>query len=115
MTKPDFEFKFHTRFGPGEITWPMKVEDWAKRRDDWIGKVVLVFFVPWLKEFWVKVKTEQTMRDVDTQSGTLKALWDSEDEWMIEPTQTAVEDDQGPLGVSELRSTYDFVQKEPEE
>jgi hypothetical protein len=54
------------------------------------------------------------MRSVDAQSESLKDLWDSEDDWMLEPTQTVVEDDQNPFGVSELRSTYDFVQEEPE-
>ena len=109
MTKPDFEFKFHTRFGPGEVTWPMKIEDWAIRRDDWLGRLVLTYLVPWLYEFWVKVKTEGTMRHVDNQAETLRDTWDSEDDWMLEPTQEIVEDDQSPLGISELKSSYDFM------
>ena len=114
MTKPDFEYKFYTRFGPGEVTWPMKVEDWARRRDDWLGKAVLTFLVPWLFEFWAEVKTEQTMGSVDSQAESLVDLWDSEDEWMIEPTQTVVEDDQNPFGVSELRSQASWLKNSQE-
>lgn len=98
-----FEKKFYTRFGPGEVTWVMKVEDWAVRRDDWLGKTVLTFIVPWLNDFWVKIKTKETMRDVDAQAESLKNSWDSDDEFMVKPEVTETKDPSNPLGVSEIR------------
>ena len=98
-----FEKKFYTRFGPGEVTWVMKVEDWAIRRDDWLGRTVLTFVVPWLKELWIELKTKETMADVDSQAESLKDAWDSDDEFMMEPTITEKEDSSNPLGISEIR------------
>ena len=97
------EKKFYTRFGPGEVTWVMKVEDWAKRRDDRLGKVVLTFIVPWLKELWIKIKTKETMNSVDAQAESLKNIWDADDEFMIEPIVTETRDSSSPLGISEIR------------
>jgi len=114
MKKPDFEYKFYTRFGPGEITFPMKVEDWARRRDDWLGRLVLTFLVPWLFELWVKVKTEQTMSSVDKQAKDLRDQWDSDDSFMVEPTVSVKEDKNNPFGFSEISATYDFTKNDIE-
>ena len=97
------EKKFYTRFGPGEVTWVMKVEDWAKRRDDWLGKTVLTFLLPWLKELWIDIKTKETMADVDAQAESLKSIWDAEEEVMMEPIVSETKDPSSPLGISEIR------------
>lgn len=99
----EFEKKFYTRFGPGEVTWVMKIEDWAKRRDDWLGRTVLTFILPWLKKLWIELKTKETMAEVDAQAETLKDHWDSEDESKMKPTTTVIEDSSAPLGISEIR------------
>jgi hypothetical protein len=110
-----FEKKFYTRFGPGEVTWVMKVEDWAIRRDDWLGKLVLTFVVPWLKELWVELKTKETMADVDAQAEALVDTWESEEPSMQNHTHTVIEDPESPLGLSEIRASYDFMDKSSEE
>lgn len=110
-----FEKKFYTRFGPGEVTWVMKVEDWAKRRDDWLGKIVLTFIVPWLRELWIEMKTKQTMSDVDRQAEDLVSSWETEDQSVNTSTYTVVESPEDPLGFSEMRVTAPWLKKKSEE
>ena len=103
------EKRFHFRFGPGTVTFPMKVEAWAMKRSDALGRFVLAFVVPWLKELFVKLKTRETMASVDAQAEALVDSWESEEPSVKEPTYTAVEDPESPLGVSELRASHDFM------
>ena len=104
-----FEKRFHTRFGPGTVTFPMKVEDWAIRRDDALGRFVLTFIVPWLKELYIKLKTKETMADVDRQTRELV-----EEPQIPNPWVSVKEDPTNPFGVSEIRATYDFKQNDSE-
>lgn len=101
--------KFHTRFGPGEVTFPMKVEDWAIRRDDWLGRLVLTFVVPWLKEFRTNVKVKQAMRSINAQSESLVDLWESEDQIARKPVVTEIGDPENPFGFSEIRKKSEFI------
>ena len=81
----------------------MKVEDWAIRRDDWLGRLVLTFVVPWLKKFRTNVKVKQAMRSIDTQSESLVDLWESEDPTTKKPVVTEISDPESPFGFSEIR------------
>lgn len=103
----EFEKKFYTRFGPGEVTWVMKIEDWAIKRDDWLGKVVLTFIVPWLKELWIELKTKETMADVDRQIDEL-----TEDPTIPDAVVSVKEDATNPFGFSEITATYEFNKSE---
>ena len=109
-----FETKFSVQLDDGVVTLPLQVKRWAEKRGDGFGAFVLAFVVPWLEEVWVKVKTKQTMRDVDRQAEDLVSSWESEQDSVISPTYSEKIDPENPFGVSELRLTHDFVEKKSE-
>ena len=102
-----FEKKFYTRFGPGTVTFPMKVEAWAMKRSDALGRFVLTFVVPWLKELYIKLKTKETMADVDRQAKELV-----EEPQIPDPWVSVKEDPTNPFGFSEITATYEFSKRE---
>jgi len=106
MKKSKFEYNFHTNFGGGVITFPMKVEKWGRRQKGLIRFIALNFIVPLLKKWWVEVKVNQTMSDVDHQAEDLVEMWEEkekQDNSHIE--YTSVEDPNSPFGVKEMRVT----------
>jgi hypothetical protein len=118
VSRPDdtlFETKFSVQLDDGVVTIPLRVKRWAEKRGDAFGAFVLAFVVPWLEEVWVKIKTKQTMKDVDRQAEDLVSTWESEEDSMITPTYSEKVDLENPFGVSEMRLTSDFMEKKFEE
>lgn len=113
-TEPKIEHRFFVQLDDGEVTLPLAVERWAIKRNDWLGAIVRVFIVPWLKELWVKLKTKQTMAEVDKQAEELVTSWDADDAWMIEPTYSEKSDPENPLGISEMRIKSPWLDNEEE-
>jgi len=107
----EFKKEFEIRLDDGEITFPMKVEAWAKKQNNAIRFIVETFILPWLKEVWVAYKTEVTMNDVDHQAKALVTSWEEEERDMQKPITTVVEDPEAPLGIKEMRIRAPWVDK----
>jgi len=105
----DFKHEFKTRLGDGEVTFPMKVEAWAETLPEPFKFLMETFVVPWLKEFWVDIKTEKTMNEVDIQSAALVESWEQEEASEYEPILTITEDPEAPLGIKEMRLRSPWV------
>ena len=70
--------KFEKQFGDGVDPWYAKAERWAKKQKFPISFLALGF-IAWLKEKWIDVKVENTMRSVDADIEKIHELWDEEE------------------------------------
>ena len=72
------EFKFEKQFGKGTDPWYAKAERWAKKQKFPISFLALGL-ITWMKEKWIDVKVENTMRSVDADIEKIHELWDEEE------------------------------------
>ena len=89
------KIEFEKQFGKGVDPWYAKAERWAKKQRFPIS-FLLLGLIEWLKNKWIDVKIENTMRDVDSQAKKLVEQW-AEDDRQITPhiVETGVFGDEG--------------------
>ena len=72
------KIEFEKQFGKGTDTWYAKAERWAKKQKFPISFLALGL-ITWMKEKWIDVKVENTMRSVDADIEKIHELWDEEE------------------------------------
>ena len=81
------KIEFEKQFGKGTDPWYAKAERWAKKQKFPISFLELGF-IAWLKQKWIDIKIENTMKDVDSQIIEIKEEWDEEDRKQFAPEFT---------------------------
>ena len=81
------QIEFEKQFGKGTDPWYAKAERWAKKQKFPISFLALGF-IAWLKQKWIDIKIENTMKDVDSQIIEIKEEWDEEDRKQFAPEFT---------------------------
>ena len=74
--KIKFEKTFLT--GKGNIAWYQHATMWAWKQPPAIQPFLLAV-IKWLKQKWIDIKIENTMRDVDIQAKNIVETWEKED------------------------------------
>ena len=72
------KIEFEKQFGKGTDPWYAKAERWAKKQRFPIS-FLLLGIIEWLKQKWIDIKIENTMRDVDIQAKNIVEAWEKED------------------------------------
>ena len=72
------KIEFEKQFGKGTDTWYAKAERWAKKQKFPISFLALGL-ITWMKEKWIDVKVENTMKSVDADIERIHELWDEEE------------------------------------
>ena len=75
---PKIKFEKTLLIGSGTTPWYMKAERWAKKQKFPIS-FLLLGIIEWLKQKWIDIKIENTMRDVDIQAKNIVDAWEKED------------------------------------
>ena len=78
------KIEFEKQFGKGTDPWYAKAERWAKKQKFPISFLALGL-IAWLKEKWIEVKIQNTMKDVDRQTDQIIKEWE-ENEPTKKPT-----------------------------
>ena len=69
------KIEFEKQFGKGTDPWYAKAERWANKQKFPISFLALGL-ITWMKEKWIDVKVENTMRSVDADIEKIHELWD---------------------------------------
>ena len=72
------KIEFEKQFGKGTDPWYAKAERWAKKQKFPISFLALGL-ITWMKEKWIDVKVENTMRSVDADIEKIHDLWDEQE------------------------------------
>ena len=72
------KIEFEKKFGDGVDPWYAKAERWAKKQKFPISFLALGL-ITWMKEKWIDVKVENTMRSVDADIEKIHELWDEQE------------------------------------
>ena len=72
------KIEFEKQFGKGTDPWYAKAERWAKKQKFPISFLALGL-ITWMKEKWIDVKVENTMRSVDADIEKIHELWDEQE------------------------------------
>ena len=83
------KIEFEKQFGEGTDPWYAKAERWAKKQKFPISFIALGL-IAWLKEKWIEVKIENTMKDVDRQVEDIKKGWEDQPEPVIVETPSEI-------------------------
>ena len=78
MITPKVDWNFEKQFGKGVDPWYAKAERWANKQKFPIS-FLLKGLIVWMKERWIDVKVENTMRSVDADVEKIHELWDEEE------------------------------------
>ena len=76
---PKIKFEKTLLVGSGKIAWYQKAERWANRQPNQFVKYFSLGFIAYLKKWWIDVKIENTMRDVDRQAIDILDQWEKDD------------------------------------
>ena len=72
------KIEFEKQFGKGTDPWYAQAERWAKKQRFPIS-FLLLGIIDYLKKWWIDVKIENTMRDVDRQAIDILDQWEKDD------------------------------------
>ena len=72
------KIEFEKQFCKGTDPWYAKAKRWAKKQKFPISFLALGL-ITWMKEKWIDVKVENTMRSVDADIEKIHELWDEEE------------------------------------
>ena len=78
------KIEFEKQFGKGTDPWYAKAERWANKQKFPIS-FLLKGLIAWMKERWIDVKVENTMRSVDADVEKIHELWDDEEKKQFAP------------------------------
>ena len=83
------KIEFEKQFGKGVDPWYAKAERWVKKKfkNPFIQHLALGF-IEWLKQKWIDIKIENTMKTVDIQAKEIKEQWDEEERKQFAPEYT---------------------------
>tara|TARA_B100000214_G_scaffold164260_1_gene117769 strand:+ start:1334 stop:1657 length:324 start_codon:yes stop_codon:yes gene_type:complete len=100
------KIEFEKQFGKGVDPWYAKAERWVKKKfkNPFIQHLALGF-VEWLKQKWIDIKIENTMKEVDIQAKEIKEEWDEEERKQFAPEYTETP--------SEVKGLMDMEIKHP--
>ena len=86
------QIKFRKQFGKGTDPWYAKAERYVykKFKNPYLQHLAIGFIV-WLKQKWIDVKIENTMKDVDAQVEDIKKGWEDQPEPVVVETPSEVE------------------------
>ena len=76
--KIQIKIEFEKQFGKGTDPWYAKAERWANKQKFPIS-FLLKGLIAWMKERWIDVKIENTMKSVDADIEKIHELWDEEE------------------------------------
>ncbi len=101
------KIEFEKQFGKGVDPWYAKAERWVKKKfkNPFIQHLALGF-IEWLKQKWIDIKIENTMKTVDIQAKEIKEKWDEEERKQFAPEYTETP--------SEVKGLMDMEIKNPE-
>jgi len=73
------KIEFEKQFGKGVDPWYDKAERWVKKKfkNPFIQHLALGF-IEWLKQKWIDIKIENTMKTVDIQAKNIVETWEKE-------------------------------------
>tara|TARA_B100000212_G_scaffold283263_1_gene223410 strand:+ start:260 stop:571 length:312 start_codon:yes stop_codon:yes gene_type:complete len=83
------KIEFEKQFGKGTDPWYAKAERWAKKQRFPIS-FLLLGIIEWLKQKWIDIKIENTMRDVDAQVEDIKKGWEDRPQPVVRETPSEV-------------------------
>ena len=85
------KIQFNKQFGKGTDPWYAKAERYVykKFKNPYLQHLAMGF-IEWLKQKWIDVKIENTMRDVDAQVEDIKKGWEDQPEPVIVETPSEV-------------------------
>ena len=85
------QIKFRKQFGKGTDPWYAKAERYVykKFKNPYLQHLAIGFIV-WLKQKWIDVKIENTMKDVDAQVEDIKKGWEDQPKPVIVETPSEV-------------------------
>ena len=83
------KIEFEKQFGKGVDPWYAKAERWVKKKfkNPFIQHLALGF-IEWLKQKWINIKIENTMKTVDIQAKEIREQWDEEERKQFAPEYT---------------------------
>ena len=85
------KIQFNKQFGKGTDPWYAKAERYVykKFKNPYLQHLAMGF-IEWLKQKWIDVKIENTMKDVDAQVEDIKKGWEDQPEPVIVETPSEV-------------------------
>ena len=83
------KIEFKKQYGKGTDPWYAKAERWVykKFKNPYLQHLA-IGFIEWLKQKWIDIKVENTMKDIDIQIKEIKEEWDEEDRKQFAPEFT---------------------------
>ena len=83
------KIEFKKQYGKGTDPWYAKAERWVykKFKNPYLQHLA-IGFIEWLKQKWIDIKVENTMKDIDIQIKEIKEEWDEEDRKQFAPEYT---------------------------
>ena len=99
------KIEFEKQFGEGTDPWYAKAERWAKKQKFPISFLALGL-IAWLKEKWIEVKIENTMKDVDRQVEDIKKGWEDQPEPVIVETPSEIK------GLNDMSISFSTTEEE---
>ena len=85
------KIKFKKQFGKGTDPWYAKAERYVykKFKNPYLQHLA-IGFIEWLKQKWIDVKIENTMKDVDAQVEDIKKGWEDRPQPVVRETPSEV-------------------------
>ena len=72
--------QFERTFGKGTDPWYKKAERWIRKKfNNPFTQHLLLGFIAWLKQKWIDVKIQNTMKSIDSQAENIKKIWEEKD------------------------------------
>ena len=74
------KFSFQKQFGKGTDPWYAKAERWVYKnfKNPYLQHLG-IGLIEWLKQKWIDVKVQNTMKNIDLQAENIKKIWEEED------------------------------------
>tara|TARA_B100000131_G_scaffold223964_1_gene215587 strand:- start:895 stop:1188 length:294 start_codon:yes stop_codon:yes gene_type:complete len=85
------KIKFKKQFGKGTDPWYAKAERYVykKFKNPYLQHLA-IGFIEWLKQKWIDIKIENTMKDVDAQVEDIKKGWEDRPQPVVRETPSEV-------------------------
>ena len=99
------KIEFEKQLGKGTDPWYAKAERWARKQQFPLSFVALAC-IAWLKEKWIGIKIENTMKDVDAQVEDIKKGWEDRPEPIVIETPSEVK------GLNDMSISYSTSKEE---
>ena len=100
------KIEFEKQFGKGVDPWYAKAERWVKKKfkNPFIQHLA-IGFIEWLKQKWINIKIENTMKTVDIQAKEIREQWDEEERKQFAPEYSETPSEVEGLMDMEIKSS----------